>query len=78
MEGNSGILTQLLPLIQNIQQEIKELWRDTNITPVPAVPLSLEKPSPSTQLPQVVVTPEKHRDQGQESHLLISDQNKIH
>ena len=75
VEGNSGILAQLLPLIQNIQQELKELRRDTNITPAPAVPLSPEKPAPSTQL--VVVTPEKHGDQGQGSHSLISDQEEV-
>ena len=64
VEGNSGVLAQLLPLIQNIQQELKELRRDTNITPAPAVPLSPEKPAPSTQL--VVVTPEKHGDQARD------------
>ena len=47
VEDNSGILAQILPLIQNIQKEMKELRREAHITAAPAVPLPPVEPSTS-------------------------------
>ena len=59
----SDILCQILPLLQNIQQEMKELWQESDRTSA-HMPLSPESPAPSPQLSQVLVTPEKNSHHG--------------
>ena len=59
----SDILCQILPLWQNIQQEMKELWQESDRTSA-HMPLSPESPAPSPQLSQVLVTPEKNSHHG--------------
>ena len=62
-EMGSDILCQILPLLQNIQQEMKELWQESDRTSA-HMPLSPESPAPSPQLSQVLVTPEKNSHHG--------------
>ena len=62
-EMGSNILCQILPLLQNIQQEMKELWQESDRTSA-HLPLSPESPAPSPQLSQVLVTPEKNSHHG--------------
>ena len=57
-EMGSNILCQILPLLQNIQQEMRELRQESDRTSA-YMPLSPEIPAPSPQLSQVLVTPEK-------------------
>ena len=59
----SDILCQILPLWQNIQQEMKELWQESDRSSA-HMPLSPEIPAPSPQLSQVLVTPEKNSHHG--------------
>ena len=62
----SDLLAQILPLLQNIQQEMKELRQDSRspITPAESVPV------PSSPLSQMLATPEKHRDQSSHSFIV--------
>ena len=62
-EMGSDILCQILPLLQNIQQEMKELRQESNRTS-DHMPLTPESPAPSPQLSQVLVTPEKNSHHG--------------
>ena len=54
----TDLLAQILPLLQNIQQEMKELQQDSG---------SLMSPAPSLPLSPVLVSPEKHGDQSSHS-----------
>ena len=69
------ILAQILPVLQNIQQEMKELRQNPRFTPVQSVPLSPEKPTPSPPPIEMFVTPEKPGVHSSPS--LISDQEEI-
>ena len=69
------ILAQILPVLQNIQQEMKELRQNPRFTPVQSVPLSPERPAPSPPPFEMFVTPEKPGVHSSPS--LISDQEEI-